>query len=59
MQGLAFGARWLSRDTRSWKHAAVYGTVFAGFITWACINYCHIRFMRALRVRQALSSLMA
>ncbi|KAI9734045.1 MAG: hypothetical protein M1818_006983 [Claussenomyces sp. TS43310] len=26
-------------------------TAVAGFITWACINACHICFMRALRVR--------
>lgn len=26
-------------------------TGVAGFITWACINYCHIAFMRALAVR--------
>ena len=26
-------------------------TAVAGFITWACINACHIRFMRALAVR--------
>lgn len=26
-------------------------TAVAGFITWACINGCHIAFMRALRAR--------
>jgi amino acid transporter len=26
-------------------------TAVAGFITWACINYCHIRFMASLKVR--------
>jgi amino acid transporter len=26
-------------------------TAVAGFITWACINWCHIAFMRALRAR--------
>jgi amino acid transporter len=26
-------------------------TAVAGFITWACINFCHIRFMKALRLR--------
>jgi amino acid transporter len=26
-------------------------TAVAGFITWACINYCHIAFMRALYAR--------